>query len=197
MIGEQHPRVQAYAFRMTRLFDVIGRAGPDLLLRHCGRAALPVLQQHLLATPEGRALVLDLRGVQVMDTSFADETIVALMLALLNGEFGDRFLIVRDPSPETLDNLEGTIARRKERIALLVHESGATRVLGHIERNLAETWAIVSARGTLTARVLADRLDIEIQAASTRLHRLYQARLLARREDVTTAGRQHIYSIPQ
>jgi DNA-binding transcriptional ArsR family regulator len=146
--------------------------------------------------PEGQSLVLDFEGVSVMDTSFADATVLQLALNLAAQQYGDRYLILRNPSAATVYNIEGAIARRKARVTLVV-ESGTERwTLGHLERNLAEAWQLVLRDGSMTARQLADRLGLEINTASTRLRKLYDARLLARREESTKEGRQHVYSIP-
>lgn len=181
---------------MMQLFTALGIPGPDLLLRDYGRRAFPILEKALLDVPTGQALVLDFDGVSVMDTSFADETLLELALGLIHGRYGDRFLVLERPSPATIENLEGTIARRRAKVALPIREDGRMRLVGHVEPNLAEAWELAQQVETLTARGLADRLGLEINTASMRLHKLYNARLLVRREEITPSGRQHIYQVP-
>lgn len=183
-------------FEMTQLFALLGIAGPDLLLRNYGQRAFPVLEQALLAVPPGQVLLLDFAGISVMDTSFADETVLELALGLAQNRYGERWMVLEQPSPATVDNLEGTIARRKAKVALLIREREHLRLIGHVEPNLEEAWNFVCQKGDLTARELADYFSLEINTASMRLHKLYHARLLARREEITPAGRQHIYMIP-
>src|SRR5713101_3746255 len=183
-------------FEMTRLFAHLGIRGPDLLLRNYGKRAFPVLEQALQEVPLGQALLLDLEGVSVMDTSFADETVLELALGLSQDKYGDRWMVLEEPSPATIDNLEGTIARRKAKVALLIRKEGQMRLIGHVEPNLMEAWQLVCERSELTARELADLLGLEINTASMRLHKLYDARLLARREEITPDGRQHINMLP-
>ncbi len=185
------------AFRMARLFDLLGIPAPDLLLRNYGRNALPILTEELLKTSAGQALLLDFAGVSVVDTSFADESILELALGLVKGEWGDRFIILSHPTSATIDNLEGTIARRGVKIALIVADNHRLRIVGQIEPNLSEAWMIALEEGRpLTARHLADRLGLEINTASMRLSKLYRARLLRRHEDVTPTGRQYVYTVP-
>jgi predicted transcriptional regulator len=183
-------------FQMTQLFAFLGIPGPDLLLRSYGERALPMLEQVLKEVPPGQALILDFAGISVMDTSFADETVLELALGLAQGKYGDRWLILAEPSPATIDNLEGTIARRRAKVALLILKEGQLRLIGHVEPNLVEAWLFVHERSELTARELADQLGLEINTASTRLRKLYDARLLARHEEITHGGRQHIYALP-
>ncbi|MCA9330432.1 DUF4325 domain-containing protein [Candidatus Saccharibacteria bacterium] len=181
---------------MAQLFPILGVTGPDLLLRDYGRRAFALLEEKLLQVSVGQALVLDFRGVSVMDTSFADETVLELAMGLNEGRYGDRFLILDSPSPATVDNIEGTIARRRVKIAMLVRDADGIRLVGHVEPNLAEVWKMTLHTTTLTARGLADQLGLQLNTASTRLHKLYNARLLARTEEITSAGRQHIYTLP-
>lgn len=183
--------------KMRRLLSELGVAGPNLLLRSYGQRAFPILEKELLEVPLGQTLILDFEGISVMDTSFADETVVQLAIGLTEERYGDRFLILQQPSPATVENIEGTILRRKEKVTLLVREKNGWELLGHLESNLAEAWNLALREDELTARYLADRLRLQINTASMRLHKLHKARLLARREEVTPAGRQHIYSLPQ
>jgi predicted transcriptional regulator len=183
-------------FELTGLFALLGIPGPDLLLRSYGQRAFPTLEHALKEIPSGQTLVLDFVGVSVMDTSFADETVLELALGLSQGKYGDRWMVLEEPSPATIDNLEGTIARRKAKVALLIRKQGQVQLIGHVEPNLIEAWQLVCERTELTARELADQLGLEINTASMRLRKLYDARLLARCEEITFEGRQHIYMLP-
>lgn len=183
-------------FALADLFPLLDVTGPDLLLRDYGRRAFPVLERALCEIPEGRALRVENAGVRVMDTSFCDETIVELLSGLVSGKYGDRYLMLLSPTPATIDNLEGTIARRKLKLAILVRQDDVLRPVGHLEPNLLDTWLRVQAQGSLTTRELTDTLGLEINTASMRLYKLFVARLLCRQEEVTEEGRQYLYLIP-
>jgi predicted transcriptional regulator len=183
-------------FEMRKLFGLLDIPEPDLLLRDYGRKAFPFLEQELQEVPTGHALILSFEGVRVMDTSFADETVLELALGLSLNKYGERLMLLDQPSPATLDNLEGTIARRRAKVALIIREGSELRLIGHVEANLQEAWRLISERNELTARDLANNLGLEINTASMRLHKLYDAKLLVRHEEVTSSGRQHIYLIP-
>ena len=189
-------KVSMKRFEMRKLFGFLDIPEPDLLLRDYGQQAFPFLEQELQEVPTGHALILAFEGVRVMDTSFAEETVLELALGLTHNKYGDRTMILEQPSSATIDNLEGTIARRRAKVALLIREGSEMRLIGHVEPNLQETWQLFNEKTELTARDLANDLGLEINTASMRLHKLYNAKLLARREEVTSSGRQHIYMIP-
>lgn len=187
-------------FALRSLFNVLGLDGQDLLLRSYGSKAFPVIEKALLDTKDGESLTLEFDGISVMDTSFADETIVELLVRLTRGVYGDRFLILKDPSPATIDNLEGTIARRKAKvglkIALLILQNQQIKVVGHLEPNLFQAWKLAKVNAGITARQVSDMLKLEINTASTRLAKLYKLRLLSRNEELNASGRQHVYHVP-
>jgi hypothetical protein len=184
------------SFDMARLFNVLHVPGPDLLLREDGAKVFPILEEALAVVPEGSALVLEFAKIRIMDTSFAGSTVIKLLAGLVDGQYGDRFLILDSLKPPTIENLEGALARRKQKIGALVRGEKGVEVIGHLEPNLSEAWALALQVGTLTARDLADKLNLEISTASMRLHKLYKARLLARHEEIIASGRQHVYALP-
>ncbi len=181
---------------MRRLLGELGVSGSNLLLRSYGRRAFPILEAELLKIPLGQTLILDFEGVSVMDTSFADETVIELAVGLAEERYGDRFLILQQPSEATVENIEGTILRRKEKVTFLARRKNDQELIGHLESNLAEAWNLALRDGELTARSLADMLRLQINTASMRLHKLHKARLLVRREELTPMGRQHVYAVP-
>lgn len=185
-----------HTFDMARLFARLAVPGRDLVMRSFGERALPLLEEALGVVAEGGTLALDLYDIMVMDASFADATIVSLQQGLIAGKYGDKFFLLVSPNETIVVNLEGALARRNLKQPLLISDSGHVSLLGHIERNLREAWDLVVSGRVTRARELADELGIEIGAASMRLHKLYVARLLARREEVIVSGRQHVYQSP-
>src|SRR5918911_2543731 len=142
--------VEPITFALSELFEVLAVPGPDLLLRAYGEQALPLLEDHLLGVPEGRALVLSFEGVRVMTPSFADATIVELLRGLREGRYGERYLILAEPNEETLFSLEGTFERRLHRplkLAVVLRRGGVDRLFGPGEENLREAWQLVAERG--------------------------------------------------
>jgi hypothetical protein len=186
-----------YVFDMAGLFARLGEHGRDLVTRPIGERALPLLEDAIRAVPDGETLSLDLHDIVVMDASFADAAILSLQGQLIDGQYGDRFLILASPNDTVVFNLEGALARRKARAPLPVGDMGGLRLAGHLERNLHEAWDLVAGGVVTRARELADHLGLEIGAASMRLHKLYVARLLTRREESAPTGRQLVYRLPE
>jgi hypothetical protein len=186
-------------FPLTALFEAVDVPGPDLLLRAHGELAFPTLEAQLVSVPEGRALTLSFAGVRMMAPSFADATIVELLRGLRAGRYGDRYLVLAEPNDDTLDSLEGTFERRVYRplkLAVLLRRGDQIEPFGAVERNLLEAWRLAAEQGQLTARDLANKLGLEINTASMRVLKLHDLGLLARHEEVTAAGRQHVYVVP-
>ena len=187
-------------FAMRSLPEALELPGPNLLGRRDGERALALVRARLADVPPGGALTLDFAGVPHTDASFPDATVCALAAELLEGQHGDRFLVLDGTNDGVLENIRAAIAWRrdveKRRIALVSRRHGRPEVLGHVEANLLEAWGLTRDAGELTARDLTDRLGLEINTAGTRLLKLHTARLLARREEVSAAGRQHVYSVP-
>jgi hypothetical protein len=187
-------------FPMRSLLATLKLPGRNLLGRPAGERALALLRERLTAVPSGSALTLDFEGVAHTDASFPDATIITLAIDLQAGKHGDRFLVLDGANDEVVANIRAALAQRheaeKRKLALVYRRHGRYDLVGHIEANLREAWDLVRGRGELTARALADHLGLEINTAGTRLLKLHAARLLARREEISAAGRQHVYTIP-
>jgi len=188
------PKEEVAVFRLNELFGQEGISGPDLILPENGKRVYPLLAKAMKGIPPGRALHIDFSDVQLMDASFAGETVMKLAAALCGNTLGDRFLVLVEPNDATLQNLEGAALRR--RLPLLVRRKRGTALLGRLQPALRETWSLATGSKTITARALADRLGLEISNASTRLAKLHKQRLLARAPDTMGSGKQHVYFLP-
>src|SRR6266566_4905536 len=132
---------------------------------------------------------------QLVDASFADETIVRLGEELVAGIYGDRGLLLEGLTENSQHNLNAVIRLRHLKLAFLHVQSGnAEHVLGQLEPSLKETLALVARHGHLTAPALAGILDIAVNGASNRLKRLYDLHLVRREFEVSSQGLEYIYS---
>jgi hypothetical protein len=166
----------------------------DLVTREIGNKAYALLRQNILKTALKTLLIFDFTDVLVMDSSFAGPSLLRLMRELVGGQYEDRYLALSTVTTSTKENIDITIRGHGLKLAMpLIEGNASICLLGEIEPNLAHTFRMVDRLGTMTARDLADYESIAISAASNRLKRLYDLRLITRTEEVTSEGRQHRY----
>lgn len=142
-------------------------------------------------------------GIEICDVSFVDQFVLSIQLMLKN--FENVILRLSNCNEDVLANIEGALHVRNEkdkskiRICLLYFDQKYYSILGKPEQNLKDTLEIVQGyKEGLTARDLMELQGIaEINSASNRLKRLFDARFVCRRMEITESGRQHIYYIPE
>jgi hypothetical protein len=182
---------------LTDLPDHLELPQKTLLSRRAGAHVLELLREGLGGVSQGTALRVGIGRIDYMDASFTDEAFARLQAELVAGVYGDRFLILEEPNESIAYEIGLVVDRRRPRLPMLAADAGGViTVLGRLEPNLREAWEMVGSERDLRTRDLADRLRIEVAAASMRLHKLHTARLLSREEEMTSAGRQHVYRLP-
>lgn len=142
-------------------------------------------------------------NIEICDVSFVDQFILNMQLMLK--EFENVILRLSNCNEDVLANIEGALhvrnekEKNKSKLCLLNYNQDGYSILGKPEQNLKDTLAVLQRyKHGLTARELMEIQDIsEINSASNRLKRLFDARFVCRRLEVTDSGRQHIYYIPE
>jgi hypothetical protein len=181
-------------YSMAQVGSAVGLPERFFVTREKGAQAYALLKARLETIAEGQALVLDFPAAQLMDASFADESIVRLGEETMEWQFGARGLLLMGLTDDTVHNLQAVIQLRHLKLAfLLVTMSGEWRVIGQLEASLHETLDIVARYRQLTAPQLTDLLGLAINTASNRLKRLYDQRLVRREYDISDKGLQYIY----
>jgi hypothetical protein len=181
-------------YNMAELSAVLGLPDRLFILRDKGEAAYPYIQAALEETPEGQPLVLVFPADQLVDASFADESVVRLGQELVADEFGQRSLLLEGVTEDSVHNIEAAIELQKLKLAFLVVEpSGEWRTIGHLEPSLQQVLEILARRDRLTTVKLANLLDLAVNTASNRLKRLYDQRLVRREHEISETGLQYIY----
>lgn len=186
-------RKQTYQMRelLTQFEDL---PESDLVTREIGAKAYEVLKRVILKTAPETLLLLDFTDILVMDSSFAGPSLLQLMKELIKGEYGDKYIALIKATRSTEENVDLTIRGYGLKMAIPnIGEKEEVILLGELEPNLSRTFNAFCERESLTARELADREHIGINAASNRLKRLYDLRLITRKEEISSEGRQHIY----
>jgi predicted transcriptional regulator len=172
----------------------LGQYGPQLWTRERARE----IRRHAEAIFEelrpGDTLVIDAKGVEVFDYSFANELFGKTLLSLPH-EYPDRFLVVENLTRYTRENLE----RALEGMGLIMIERNRAKLtlIGKVHPADQETFsAIVRVKRPVTAADLRKDLGINLNAVNERLAKLSDLALVRRRKSVSPAGRdQYEYSV--
>ena len=179
---------------MTVLARHIGIKGQNYLTRDKGEKAYEILKDQLQATPEGKALVLVFPHKQLVDSSFADESIVRLGEQILKDMYGERSILLEGLTDDSIKNFKAVLRLRGIKLPFLaVERTGEWQVLGNLEDSLLETLRLVHQSRQLTASDMVSELGLAVNTASTRLKRLHNLHLVRREYEVSEKGLQYIY----
>ncbi len=182
-------------YSMDELSSVLGLPNRLFLLREKGAEAYRHLRTCLDLTVNGEPLLLVFPDNQLVDASFADESIVRLGHELIAGMFGQRCLLLEGLTEDSIHNIEAAIHLQNLRIMFVaVESSGKWSIIGHLEPSLREVLGILASRKLLRTAELADLLHVATNTASNRLKRLYDLRLTRREHEITETGLQYVYS---
>ena len=183
-------------YDMAELSQAIGLPGRYFLTREKGEEAYRLLEGRLHETPERCALVLVFPPNQVVDASFADESLMRLGEELVDGEFGERAALLEGLTEDSVRNLEAIIRfRRAKLVFLLVEPGGGWRHVGPLEPSLLEAFELAARWRRITAPDLARELRLALNTANNRLKRLHALRLLWREHEVSAKGLKYIYHL--
>ena len=184
----------ANRYDMTILARQIGIKGQNYLTRDKGEKAYDILKDQLHVTPEGQALVLVFPPEQLVDSSFADESIVRLGEQILKDMYGERSILLEGLTDDSIKNFRAVLRLRGIKLPFLA--VGTTRewqVLGNLEDSLLETLRLVNQSRQLTAADMVSELGLAVNTASTRLKRLHNLHLVRREYEISEKGLQYIY----
>jgi hypothetical protein len=142
-------------------------------------------------------VVLDFSGMGSIDFSWADEVVAKMISRLWSGEYGEKFVVLKNLSASQAENI--AVALERKRLALLITGPGGWRIVGSLNNYLVRTLNRVMEKKQLTPRQLSEEEGIEINTSGTRLLNLYKKRLVVREERPTAGkddfhrGRQYLY----
>jgi len=170
----------------------IAQFGTRLGTRLEGEQAREQLESLLRSLPEEGQICVRLDGLEVLSTSFADELVGKAYQRVVDGEYGDRTMILDTPTLELAEGIDVKLAQR--RLAMLCRQDGQWRLVGFHTPALSETLERIIARGTTTARELAGELGLRMSACVNRVARLADLRLIRRRK-IGMKGPQDIFEL--
>ena len=170
----------------------IAQFGARLGTRLEGRHAREKLESLLQSLSDEGQVRICLNDLEVLSTSFADELIGKACRRMIDGEFGDRTMVLDTPSLELIDGIDVKLAQR--RLAMLCLHDGRWRLVGFHTPALSETLQRVLDKKRTTARELAEELGLQMSACVNRVARLAELRLIRRRK-IGMKGPQDIFEI--
>ena len=181
-------------YNMAELGAELGLQKGLFLTREKGEQAYQLLRNQFEQILEGQGLLLTFPEGQLVDASFADETIIRLGEELLNSKSGNVALILQGLTEDSIKNIEAVISFRRLKLAFLAVEStGKWECIGQLDPVLKELLYCLAQRDSLTAPQLASLFKLAINTASTRLKRLHDRHLIRRQYEVSEKGLQYFY----
>lgn len=138
-----------------------------------------------------------------MEASFADEVFGTLGAQRARKEDSLGVIVLTDLNQTCCENLQMALETRIDRepetlerlrnCVLPVWDGSELKLAGQFESHVQESFLLLSTRGQLTARDLADTLHLSVNAASTRLKTLADLGLAFRIEVRDSVGKQFVY----
>lgn len=174
------------------LKEELKNGSSDLVTRQSGQAILKRIEKDMAQEEQGTVIGLDFSGIGIIDYSCADEIVAKLLSRLLSGEYGDKYLILRELNENQKENIEVAIERKSLAVFSRMRD-GRELLLGSLNNYLKETLEIILKKNKVTAKELSDALKIEANTSGTRLLNLYKKRLVVRTDEMRDGGRVHVY----
>lgn len=178
---------------------------PSLLAtRLAGKRFWEQLQTRLCEPDTGVVSALSFAGVEVMDASFADEVFATLAAQRARKEISFGPIMLVDVNETCIENLKMALETRVDRespdrerlrncvLPIVIKEEEMT-LIGKFEDHVLQSFELLSKHKTLTARDLSDVLNLNLNAASTRLKTLADLGLALRTEIRDAQGKQFVY----
>ena len=194
---------QIKTVQMAELAREAGINHHTFLTRRTGRRFLPLLESIAQDLADWEAFVLDFDGVEIMDASFADEVFSTVALGRSRRIHRYGCIILHALEDASLENLDMALSSRTVREIGLrncvfpVHNQGfGTKLIGKSEGHVQTSFEVLKQHTHLTARELAELLNLDIAAASTRLKVLFDLGLATRIEEREGQVKQFIYTWP-
>jgi hypothetical protein len=183
---------------LKKLTDTLLRNGSkEMTGRSRGIRIREALEKILGGEKGALRIVLDFSGMGSIDFSWADEVVAKMISRLWSGEYGEKFLVLKNVNPSQAENIGVALERKK--LAVLTTGPEGWRIIGSLNNYLIHTLNRVMKKRQLTLRELSEEEGIEMNTSGTRLLNLYKKRLVVRLErpmmgkDDSHRGRQYIY----
>ena len=190
------PLVTVNTVKLIRIRIEALLQGLSISVRRLGtRAEGRRLQEAILAHLEtGRepVVVLDLNGLEMMNSSFADEVIATPLQRILNGEHGERYFVMDTPTRELVEDVQRPLEKRD--LSLMCFQGfpdGEWWVAGVDRPVFRPLLELLMKHGSLETGAVARLFgDTSVQNYSNRLTELGRRGLIRRAKEFGAKGGQ-------
>lgn len=139
-----------------------------------GRQVYQKLQAELDAHPASKAIGISFEGMEMMDASFARESVVSLAKAK-RGEIG--FYLKDFASKDLMDNWDYA-AKAKDQPMIVIKDKGFEVIGPELSEGAKELLDFIMKNEVVTTAMAAKKFDIKIPNASVRLKKMLDQGLL-------------------
>ncbi len=184
---------------LREITESLSISGKTVATRPIGEMIFQKALQQLNPIKSGDAIELSFAGLYVSDTSFLDEYVLGFQRLLLE-KYPGAMIFVTHIDDCVFENLKRLILSWEAegiRIPVLCLRNDQYEIIGKLEANLLEAFDICMQKKQLTARELAEEKGLVLSTASTRMRKLYEFRVIYRREVIDSYGKQYVYMFPE
>ena len=173
---------------------LLNKYGKHLWTRDLARRIFQDVATEIAGLQEGDIFIIDVKGVEVFDYSFANELFGKILLNM-PADYPMRSIIVENLTEYTRENLSKAL--ESMHLAMIEKTGSKLQILGKVHPVDVETFkAIVKFSKPVTAAKLKEHFNINLTAVNERLTKLVQLGLICREKGLSPAGReQYVYKV--
>jgi hypothetical protein len=171
---------------IINLRDIVGKV--TAFGNGLGREVYQKLQVVLDEHPSSKTIGISFEGMEMMDASFARESVVSLAKAK-RGEIG--FYLKDFGSKDLMDNWDYA-AKAKEQPLMVIKSKGFEVIGPEITDGVLEVLGFIMKKESVTTSMVAEEFKLSVQNASGRLKKMLdQGLLLGSKEIAETGGYEY------
>lgn len=173
----------------------LAQHGKHLWTRDNARKIRAAVEATLETLQPGDVLIIDTKGVEVFDYSFANELFGRTIL-IASKEYPGRFVLVENLTTYTRENLVKALEGMN--LAMIERKGKSLNLIGKVHPTDAATFKAISRLGQpTTAAVLSKKLKVGLNAMNERLTKLAALGVVRRERGTSSAGREQFeYTAP-
>lgn len=148
----------------------------------------------------GDVFICDLTGIVDCSGSFVDEFIHNWVRKIRKTE--NAMFVIKELTEDVHYTISSALNLRnkldKDSMSILAYENSTYEIIGDkLEKNAREVFKFIIENKKVTVRMIAEEFSLELNGASNRLKKLYDARLVMRTEQSAENGGKYEYFLPQ